>query len=363
MAFIHFGLVKKSCLGIDIGSSIVKIVELSRAGERLRLEAYGGITAESVYEKPFRTLEKNTLLFQSMDIAKAIGGIIEEAKMFTRRAVFSIPDFSTFYTTFDLPAMSLPELSQAVRFRVRQQIPVPLNEVSLDWSVIEGEPSEKSNSTLKILLVAVPNEVINQYQEISRLAKLDLFALEAEVFGFLRGVNPDRNKVVVLVDIGAQSTTCTIVDKGVLKQSRSFEPANNEITEVVSKGFQIDFREAEKLKEKYGLLFMEEPRGKDVSEVISAIVDAIIMEVQKTIQNFYITETKSPNLVVIGGGMALMPGLKEYFAKRLEKQVEITNPFFSSKIFCPPIMEKTLKILAPSYAIAVGTAMRGLEEK
>jgi len=362
MAFNRFRLTKRNCLGIDVGSSMIKVVELSRVGERLRLEAYGGITAESIYEKPFRTFEKNTLFFQSMDVAKAIVGIVEEAKMVSRRAIFSIPDFSTFYTTFDLPSMSPQELSQAVRFKVRQQIPVPLNEVSLDWSVIEGTPSEKSDSNLKILLVAVPNEIINQYQEISRLTKLDLFALEAEVFGFLRGVNPDRNKIVALVDIGAQSTTCTIVDKGVLKQSRSFEPADNEITEVVSKGFQVDFKEAERMKEKYGLLFTEDQYGKDISEVISTIVDAIIAEVQKTIQNFYIIESKSPGSVVLGGGMALMPGLKEYFVKRLEKQVEIANPFLSSKIFCPPIMEKTLKILAPSYAIAIGTAMRGLDE-
>src|SRR3989338_8622543 len=105
MAFTSFGLVKKNCLGVDIGSSSIKIVELSRTGERIKLEAYGEIRAEAIYEKPFRTFDKNTILFQTMDIARAIAGIIDEAKMVSRKAVFSIPDFSTFYTTFDLPAM------------------------------------------------------------------------------------------------------------------------------------------------------------------------------------------------------------------------------------------------------------------
>ncbi len=361
MAFIHFNLAKKSCLGIDIGSSAIKIVELSRAGERIKLEAYGEIKAEAIFEKPFRTFEKNTLSFQNLDVARAIEGMIDEAKMSTRRAVFSIPDFSTFYTTISLPSMSFQELDQAIRFRVRQQIPVPLNEVTLDWSIIEGRADDNPGENIKVLLVAVPNEIISQYQDISRLAKLDLFALEAEVFGFLRAVNPPKDKTIALVDIGAQSVTCTIIDKGVLKQSRSFEPAANEITEVLSKSMQVDFKEAERLRQKYGLAETEDPISRTVKEVLSPIVDVIISEVQKTIQNFYEGALKAPALIVLGGGMVLMPGLKEYFMAKTNIATEVVNPFFSANIFYPPILENILRQLAPSYAIAIGAAMRGLE--
>ncbi len=359
MDFTPFSLAKKNCLGVDIGSSAIKIVELSRTGERIRLEAYGEIKAEAIYDKPFRTTEKSTILFQTMDIARAIGGIIDEAKMVSRKAVFSVPDFSTFYTVLELPPMSLQELPQAVRFQARQQIPVPINEVSMDWSLIGGEPTDHIYSP-KVLLVAVPNEVINQYQQISHLIKLELLALEAEVFSFFRAVNPDKKKTVALIDIGAQSTTCTVVDKGILKLSRSFEPASNEITDVLSKALQVDFKEAEQLKEKYGLLVVEDPELTSIREVALTIIDTILMEVDKTFQKFAFSEGKSPELIILAGGSALIPGLREYIAQKFNKETQIANPFLSSNIFYPPLLEKTLRKLSPSYAIAVGAAMRGL---
>jgi type IV pilus assembly protein PilM len=360
--FPKFGIIKKSCLGVDIGSSAIKVVELSRWGERIKLEAYGEMRAEAAFQKSFRTLEKNTLLLQSQDVGKAIKGIIEEAKMSSKRVVFSIPDFSTFYTTFDLPPMSPQEIPQAVRFRARQQIPLPLNEVSLDWAVIQGGSAgsgEGQGLGLRVLLVAVPNEIINQYQEITKLCNLELYAIEAEVFGFLRSVFPDKRKIIVLIDIGAQSSTCSLVDKGVLKQSRSFEPAGNEITDVLSKALQVDFNQAEELKKKYGLLTTTEPGKENIHEIISTIVDAMLTEVEKSLESFSLLEDKIPESVVLGGGIALLPGLKEYFTKRLSREVEVANPFLH--VFYPPILEKTLKEMGPSYAIAVGAAMRGLE--
>lgn len=352
-------IVKRNCLGIDIGSSAIKIVELSRLGERMKLEAYGELKAEAIFQKPFRSFDKNTLLFQTTDIARAVAGIVDEAKMVSRKAVFSIPDFSTFYTTFDLPPMSLPEVPQAVRFQARQQIPVPINEVSLDWLIIQGDAGQPNSPGLKILLVAVPNEVINQYQEITRLANLELLALEAEVFGFLRSCNPDKHKIVALVDIGAQSTTCTIVEKGVLKLSRSFEPAGNEINEVLSRSLQVDATKASQIEREFGLLPQADPQNQSIREVIATILDAIVQETEKTIQSFAWNSNKLPELIILGGGVALIPGLKEYFAKKLKVEAEIANPFAS--VFYPPLLEKTLREMGPAYAIALGTAMRGLE--
>jgi type IV pilus assembly protein PilM len=299
------------------------------------------------------------LQLESRDIARAIKGILEEAKMTSQKAVFSIPDFSTFYTTFDLPPMSLPEIPQAVRFQARQQIPLPLSEVSLDWSVIEGEIKDQQSSGLKILLVAVPNEIINQYQEIARLCRLELLALEAEVFGFLRSAQVDKRKTLALIDIGARSGTCSLVDRGVLKQSRSFEPAGSEITEVLAKSLQIDWRAAEDLKNQYGLQLQSEPEKAKIREVMLTVVDAAIEEIKKTFQSFSLLESRSPESVVLAGGLALLPGFKEYLAQQLGKDAEIVKPF--TKIFYPPILEKTLAILGPGLSIAVGAALRGLE--
>jgi len=356
-------LIPKKFLGIDIGTSFVKIVEISKFGNRKKLENYGEVEATVLYERPFRTFEKSTLLLSSQDIAKAIMAVKEEAKIKTLQVVFSIPDFSTFFTNFELPAMGKEELPEAVKYQARQLVPVPLGEVTLDWQVIDNNFSKEKSPNLKILLVAVPNEIINQYQEIARLSGLELVALEAEVFALRRAlIKEDEREPVAIIDIGAQSTTCNIVDKKSLKTSYSFDMSGNELTEVISKGLNIDYIQAERLKKKYGMISLgpqERQAGQDIKQILLPLIDLILGEIERIFNNFYQIEKKEIKKIIIGGGSAFIPGLKEYFSEKFDKEVEIANPFLN--IFYPPILDKTLKEMGPSYAIAVGLALRELE--
>ncbi len=353
-------LIPKKFLGIDIGTSAIKLVELSRWGERRKLENYAEASASILYEKPFRTFEKSTLLLSSSDISRAIKGCLEEAKIKTRQCSFSIPDFSSFFTSFELPPMSKEELPQAVRYEARQHIPLPLSEVSLDWQIIGGEPPNHQKTKLKILLVAVPNEVINQYREIAALSQLKLVSLEAEVFGLARSlIGADDKRVIAIVDIGAQSTTCSIIEKKVLKVSHSFDMGGNELTERISKALTLDYEAAADLKKKHGILTAE---GQDLTaeNILSPLIDLIFGEIEKISGNFYQSERKEIQKIIIAGGTAWLSGLKEYFGNHFKNiEIEIASPFLN--IFYPPILEKTLKQMGPSYAIAVGTALRGLE--
>jgi len=361
MLWTPLEIIPKKSLGIDIGTSSIKIVELSRRGERRKLENYGEIAASVLYQKPFRTFEESTLLLASQDVSRAIKAVMEEAKIKTRRTVFSIPDFSSFFTSFELPPMTEAELPQAVRYEARQHVPLPLGEVTLDWQVIEGRVSNQKKTKLKILLVAVPNEVINQYRKIAEISRLELLALEAEVFGLLRSLIGEEKKTVLLVDIGAQSTTSSIVEKSCLKMSYSFDMSGNELTEVISKGLGVDYKTAENLKEKYGIISTpsQGAPASEVREILLPLVDVILKEIEKISQDFYQTEGKEIQKFILAGASAFLPGLKEYFRNYFKKEIEIANPFFN--LFCPPILEKTLKEMGSSYAIAVGMALRGLE--
>ncbi|MDO8601427.1 MAG: type IV pilus assembly protein PilM [bacterium] len=350
----------KRFLGVDIGTAAIKVVELSRWGERIKLENYGEILAGVLYEKSFRTFEKSTLSLSSKNIAKAILAVTESAKIKTKECIFSIPDFSTFFTNFDLPPMTKDELPEAVRYEARQHVPLPLGEVTLDWQVIDNShkrvTAEEKNKKLKILLVAVPNEVIAQYQEIAKMCELNLVSLEAEVFGLLNSlISKEETKVVGLMDIGAQSTTYSIIDKGVLKISHSFDLAGNELTEQVAKSLSVDYTAAENLKRKYGLM----PSSQNIKDIISPLMDSILREIERISRNFFQSENKEVGKFIIAGGAALIPGIREYFQAHLDKETEIANPFLN--IYCPPLLEKRLKEMGPSYAIAVGLAQRGLE--
>jgi len=137
--------------------------------------------------------------------------------------------------------------------------------------------------------------------------------------------------------------------------SHSFDMGGNEFAKIISKGLNLEYPQAEEFKQKYGI-----SGGRDeVKQVLLPLIDMILLEIQKIFDNFYRQGGKEVEKVILAGGIALMPGLKEYFAENLKKETEIANPF--SNLFYPPILESTLKEMGPSYTIAVGAALRGLE--
>lgn len=357
MIWNPFKIAPKGFLGIDIGTSAIKIVELSRSGKRKKLDNYGEMKAEALYEKPFRTFEKSTLSFSNRDVIRTLSAVIKEAKFKTNKAFFSIPDFSTFFTMISLPAMTEEEIPQAVDYEAPQHIPLPLQSVNLDWQIVEREVNPASKQeTLKILLVAVPKDVILQYQQIAAAAGLELISMEAEVFSLARALigEAEKNQAISLIDIGARSTTINIIDNGILRISHSFDTSGNDFTTVMAKGLSVGYAEAESLKRKQGVL----PENKS-RETMLPLIDLIIEEIKKIFSSFFQAEGKEIKKVVLAGGSALMPGIVDYFAKNLSKPVELANPFIN--IYYPPILENTLKEMGPSYAIAVGAALRGLE--
>jgi len=343
---------QKKFLGIDIGTSFIRIVELSRKGQAYKLENYGGLEASSFKKKPFRVFQKNSLSLSGKEIAKSIQAILKEAEIQTKEAIFSIPDFCSFFTSIKLPAMAKDEIPQAIQYEIRPYVPLPLDEVTLDWSIIGGQPP---GTALKVLVVAIPNDIISEYREIAHLANLNLRILESEVFALARASikNEKKKKVISLIDIGARSTTCSIVEQGVLKISHSFNIAGNQLTEIIARSLNIDYNKAEDVKKKQGLI------DKDIRRILIPLVDSILEEVKKAFRNFYLKEGKEVEKVVLSGGSASMPGLKEYFSTELKKEQSIINPF--SDVGCPTALARVLKEMGPNYAVAMGLAMKGLE--
>ena len=354
-----FKIRAKKFLGVDIGTSAVRLVELGKNGKFYKLENYGEIKSSSIKKRPFRVFQENTLSLSNKQVAKAIQAICQEAEIKTREVSFAIPDFCSFFTSFELPEMAKDEIPQAIQYEVRPYIPLPLEEVTLDWTIIGGEVSK---TPLKLLVVAIPNDVIVQYQEIAQIAGLELKTLESEVFALARSLSKSKEneKILGLVDIGARSTTCSILEKGILKTSYSFNIAGNELTDVIANSLNIDYNEAENRKRKYGLVLNEEEnKQNNIRKILIPLIDSILEEIKKAFRNFYLSEGKEVQEVILAGGQILIPGLKEYFSTSLRKTVIIVDPFLDIK--CPLPLTETLKEIGPSFAIAVGLAMKGLE--
>ncbi len=344
----------KRMVGVDIGTSSVKIVEISRFGGGKTLENYGEIKSSFLYKESLDNVEKGSYLLSNDVASRAIRGILDESRIKTKAAIFSIPDYSTFCTSFDIPPMTAKEIPGAIRYNASQYITLPISEVTLDWKIVSN-PSGDKNAPSKVFLVAVPNQVVLEYKNVAKLAGLQLYALEAEALGITRALIKNSKKAVCLMDIGVQSSTINIIDKGFLKKSYSFNFNSGQLAHVISSTLNIGYDEAEEIKNNDGLLNVRQ----DIAKTLYQLIDPLLVEVRNIASEFAQAEGKEIEEIYLTGGTANLPGLKEYFAESLKKSVFVPNCF--SDFLYPPILEETLKKMGPSFSAAVGVALGGLE--
>jgi type IV pilus assembly protein PilM len=252
--------------------------------------------------------------------------------------------------------MAEEEIPRAIEFEARHHIPLPLSEVVFDWQIIEKE-QVSPGVKLKILLVAVPNKVLDSYQRLAALCNLEVKGLEAEVFGLIRSsIKAGKHwGPVCLIDIGWQSTTVSIVDKMILRASHSFDFSSSSLTRALSQALGLSEEQAEDLKTRGGL----DPKNEQAASVLLKEIDTLAVEVEKICANFSQAENNPLNDVILAGGAAMLFGLKEYFTSRLKKTVQVTNPF--SVFVYPPILQARLEEISPSFAVASGAAMMALD--
>lgn len=360
-------------VGIDIGTSSIKVVELERTGEHLNLINYSIIEGLDFFgELPTNPNVPSTLKISDNDIVLVLRRLLDLTKIQTVQAVMSIPIFSSFLTVMEMPFMVSKELENAVPFEARSYIPVPLSEVVLDWLAIP--PREKIVSgpatgvpqkapqlmpppKITVLLVAVPKEVVSKYERIAASAKLNLAALESESFSLARSLVGNDLGTIMLIDFGARSTNLTVIDKGFIRMSHSAELSGREITKVVAHGLNVVFQRADELKKIAGLTLLGTEKG--IAELISPFVDKLVVEVERMAALYLRKENQRLEKVILTGGSANLPGLMEYLSRRLGLEVAIGNPF--SRLKFDPALEAVLrKELPSSLAVSAGLAMRDL---
>jgi len=351
MSWTPFKKTYKKSLGIDIGTFSIKIVELSGKAERPNLENYSSLPLQA-FPESFKSSKKNIFLLSSSDISTAIKAMLKEAKISPGLSAFSVPDFYSFFTNIELPPMTKEEIPKAVDFEASKHVPVPIDEVVTDWSIVGGNPSNKRKTKIKVILVAVPKEVISQYQEIAKLSELKPRALEAEIFALKRALIKEDKRTIALIDIGAKTTTVSLVDNEVLRLCHSFDISSNQLTQILAKSLNINPQEAEDLKRKKGL------KSENIAKILIPTINLMLAEIKTTIQDFSQNKGQEPKLYILAGGTVLLPGLKEYFQDSLKKEVVIANPF--SNISYPQVLSPVLKEMGPSFAIATGLALNGL---
>ena len=319
----------------------------------MTLENYGEVfLRDFIGKSPVKGTE-GSLLYSSKEIAEGLNHLLKETGIKTRRAYFSIPDFVSFFTSFTIPPMKEEEISSAVEFHSRQYIPLPISEVSLDWFVDEDGGGKDE---IKINLIAVPNEVIEQYREIARICGIEIISLEGEMFALVRALARDKKDPVVIIDIGEQSTLLAIAENGKLKTTHSLEIAGNMLVKQVAKHAEIEYNDARDVVMGHGIV--EETVGRAVASLLSSLFS----EISRVIDIFEKKEEKAVSEVIIAGGFSLLPGVVKYAEDAMDKKVTTKSCFEGIKH--PEILNEELTKISHSHSIALGVALSGvIEEK
>jgi len=226
-----------SALGIDIGSSSIKVVQLQKKGNKAVLETYGELSlgpygGVSVGQSTNLTTDK---------IAQAVNDLLNEKEVAitTKVCGLAIPFKASLLLTMEMPDIGQKELASMVPIEARKYIPVPISDVTIDWSIIPKSKVEESVSqeenkgkikTLDILLVAIHNNIINQYKEIVSKTQLDAKFFEIEIFSSMRAILEGVQWPVMIFDMGASTTKLYTVDRGVIEHSHTINKGSQDIT-------------------------------------------------------------------------------------------------------------------------------------
>ncbi len=355
-------------LGIDIGSSSIKIVQITRKNGHAVLETYGELalgpyTGKGVGESVSLTQEK---------IIEAINDMLKEKEVniTTMSCGVAIPFASSLMAVINMPVVSKKELDTMVPLEARKYVPVPISEVTLDWYVIPQEKhpeaeadtlmpgEEKPKPQLEVLIVALHNDTINKYKNIITKTGLDVGFFEIEIFSTMRSTLDEEVKPVLVVDMGASSTKLYMVERGILRASHMIERGSYDITNELSKALGISLTDAEYLKREKGLL--GETNGIALKNVASFTLNYIFQEADRFILAYQKKYNRDVSKVVLVGGGSALKGVAPFAKDILETEVIAGDPF--SKVVAPAFLEQILKETGPEFAVAVGVALRRLQE-
>ncbi|MEX2145028.1 MAG: type IV pilus assembly protein PilM [Candidatus Spechtbacterales bacterium] len=332
-------------VGIDIGTSSIKVVELLRQGNSAALNNYAQFFTKGEY----MTTKPGSFNILDSQIAEILKQTFQAANFNSRTAIVALPVFSSFSTLINLPSMSPEELEDAVKYEARKYIPVPISEVQFDWTQVAHLSTADS---LKILTVAVPNEIVEKYNRIAQAANVEFENMELETFSSARALIKDESVPAAILDVGSRTTNISIIDQGIVVLHHNIDTGGFALTRILARGMAIDPKRAEDIKINQGL---ESPDGQ-VSELLQPFIDKIILELEQAMEDYIREGGRRPASVILTGGGGKMPGLSGYIQDSINIDTEYGDPF--QKVQVPPPLQNILQSTSSNFSVAVGLALR-----
>ena len=349
-----FSLKKKDLVGIDIGSSSVKLVQLKESKEGYHLVKIG------MAPLPVEAIVDNTLMDPS-SIVEAIRNLIMTLGIKVTQAACSISGNSVIIRKIGFPVMTSDELEEQIHWEAEQYIPFDINDVNIDFHILG--PDEFDPAKMNVLLVASKKDIINDYVAVFNEAGIALTVLDVDSFAvqnaFEINYSPAFDEVIALANIGSNIMNLNIIRGGMSLFTRDVQLGGNLYTEEIQKKLALKGDEAEKLKVS-GMVASDET----VRALILQVNETLAMELYRSV-DFYNANAGDDKItkMYVSGGCCKTPFLLDAIQKRLNVPVEIIDPF--QKIICSDkqFVPGYLKDVGPHVTVAVGLAMRRYADK
>ncbi len=350
-------------VGLDIGSSFIKVVQLHKKGNKAILDTYGEIALG-----PLAGLEVGQATNLSVDkLVEAINDLFVEAKVTSRDVVFSLPLTSTLLTVIEMPDMGEAQLKEMIPMEARKYIPTSVSEVSLSHWVIpklsrtyidpdEADRNKGASPKVDVLLAAVHNDVLAKYNDIARKIGASTATFEIEIFSTIRSVLGHDTSPSMILDIGAANTKVVLVEEGIVRSSHLTNVGSQDITLALSRARGVSILEAEEVKREFGL--PGDPTDPTVAEIMRLAVERIFSEANRILTRYQHEKHVTVGRVILTGGGVLLKGILELAARNFETTVVYGNAF--ERVEAPAVVEPLLKDSGPEFAVALGLALRKL---
>ncbi|MBI2075248.1 MAG: type IV pilus assembly protein PilM [Candidatus Harrisonbacteria bacterium] len=346
----------RTYLGVDIGTTSLKIAEVRRGKNGAELLNYGYLESFDYLERANQAFQTSTLKLNEGGIAKFIRALMKQSGIPAHPVIASLPSFSSFSTLIEVPQLSERELAESMQLQAKQYVPMPISEVKLDWQKVGERRDEKGALLQQILLISVPNEVVARYQKIFSLAGLSLLALEVEGLSLARSATMGTAGPALVMDIGARSTTIVVAENGFMKFAGQTDFAGATLTQTVATGLKLGNRRAEEMKRHRGLTGAAGEY--ELFTLLQPMVDVIINEGMRVRKNYETLYKTAVTRIILAGGGANLPGLHRYIAKETGLPVSHAAPF--ERVAYPISMAPLLTGLGPIFAVAIGLGLKEL---
>jgi type IV pilus assembly protein PilM len=343
----------KLAVGLDIGSSSVKLVQLKERKAGYQLLAYGSapLPPEAIVDGA---------LMNSSAIVQAIQELVAQQKVKTREVAIGVRGHSVIIKKISLPRMTQEELDESIQWEAEQYIPFDVKDVNIDTQILT--PEADAAGQMDVLLVAAKKDMINDYTSVCAEAGLTATVVDVDAFAvqnaYEANYDPSPGQPVVLINVGAAVTNINVVLNGMATFTRDVTMGGNAFTEEIQKQLNISYEEAEALKVG-GQGEADAVVPQEVERVIQGVADQMGGEIQRSL-DFYAATAPDSHVgkVFLSGGTARIPALFKVIEQRAGVPVEVLNPFRKIEVDNRRFDPAVIMNAAPAATVAVGLALR-----